>query len=78
VAVHDDGPGVAEADRTAVFDRFVRLDEARSTDAGGAGLGLAIVADVIAAHGGEVSITESPLGGAAVTMRLPATVPEGD
>lgn len=77
VAVHDDGPGVPEEDRTAVFDRFVRLDEARSTDAGGAGLGLAIVADVIAAHGGEVSITDSPLGGAAVTMRL-ATVTEGD
>jgi signal transduction histidine kinase len=69
--VDDDGPGIAADDRTRVFDRFVRLDDARARDDGGAGLGLAIVTELVAAHGGEVAVTESPLGGARVTLRLP-------
>jgi len=72
LTVGDDGPGVPEAERARVFERFVRLDAARSRDAGGAGLGLAIVAEVVAAHGGEVRILASPLGGALVEVRLPA------
>lgn len=75
--VHDDGPGIPVARRTSVLGRFVRLDDARSADGGGAGLGLAIVAEVVAAHGGDVTIGDSPLGGAAVTVRLPATEPAG-
>ena len=70
--VDDDGPGVPAADRTRVFDRFVRLDDARGRAAGGSGLGLAIVAEVVARHGGTVVLGDGPLGGARVTVRLPA------
>jgi signal transduction histidine kinase len=69
--VDDDGPGVPPADRTRVFDRFVRLDEARDRAGGGSGLGLAIVAEIVAAHGGVATIGDGPLGGARVTVRLP-------
>ena len=64
--------GVPEADRERVFDRFVRLDEARRRDSGGAGLGLAVVAAVAAASGGRASVTDSALGGARFELRLPA------
>ena len=73
IAIHvdDDGPGIAEADRDAATRRFVRLDEGRARDEGGAGLGLAIASDVAAAHGGHLVITDSPIGGARVTITLP-------
>jgi signal transduction histidine kinase len=70
--VDDDGPGVPAADRSRVFERFVRLDDARARTEGGSGLGLAIVAEIVAAHGGIATIADSPLGGARVTIRLPA------
>ncbi|ROP64375.1 signal transduction histidine kinase [Curtobacterium sp. PhB115] len=70
LTVDDDGQGVAAADRDRVFERFVRLDEARSRDAGGAGLGLAIVRDAVRAHGGEVVVLDSPLGGARFEVRI--------
>ncbi|MEO7295536.1 MAG: ATP-binding protein [Candidatus Limnocylindria bacterium] len=69
--VDDDGAGITEADRDRVFERFVRLDAARARDAGGSGLGLAIVAELVAAHNGSVEISDSPLGGARVEVRLP-------
>jgi signal transduction histidine kinase len=69
--VDDDGPGIPEADRQRVFERFVRLDGARARDDGGSGLGLAIVAELVAAHGGTVAIASSPLGGARVEVTLP-------
>jgi len=73
IAIHvdDDGPGIAEADRDASTRRFVRLDEGRARDEGGAGLGLAVASDVAAAHGGRLVITDSPIGGARVTITLP-------
>ena len=71
--VDDDGPGIPAADRQRVFERFVRLDDARARDAGGSGLGLAIVAEVVGAHSGTVSIGDSRLGGARFEVRLPAT-----
>ena len=70
--VDDDGPGIPSADRERVFERFVRLDDARPRDTGGAGLGLAIVAEVVRAHGGGVEVGEAPLGGARFEVRLPA------
>ncbi|HLM63845.1 MAG TPA: HAMP domain-containing sensor histidine kinase [Acidimicrobiales bacterium] len=73
LAVEDDGPGIAAADRTRVLERFVRLDDARARDAGGSGLGLAIVAELVAAHGGSVAIGEAALGGARVEVTLPAS-----
>jgi signal transduction histidine kinase len=73
--VADDGPGVPPEQRTRVFERFVRLDDARARADGGAGLGLAIVAEVVAAHGGTVDVVGSPLGGALFRVRLP--IPAG-
>lgn len=72
VSVDDDGAGIPTADRERVFERFVRLDEARSRDAGGSGLGLAIVAQIAAAHSGRVVATDSTLGGARFVVTLPA------
>jgi signal transduction histidine kinase len=69
--VADDGPGVPPDQRARVFERFVRLDDARARADGGAGLGLAIVAEVVAAHGGTVDVVGSPLGGALFRVRLP-------
>jgi signal transduction histidine kinase len=71
LTVDDDGQGIPEADRERVFERFVRLDDARARDDGGSGLGLAIVAELVTAHGGAVAITSSPLGGARVEVTLP-------
>lgn len=62
--VTDDGQGVAAPERERVFERFVRLDEARARDDGGSGLGLAITAEIVTAHGGTVTVSESPGGGA--------------
>ncbi|PZO58248.1 MAG: sensor histidine kinase [Leifsonia xyli] len=70
LTVDDDGGGVPAGERDRVFERFVRLDEARSRDAGGAGLGLAIVRDAVRAHGGEATVTDSPLGGARFVVRI--------
>lgn len=76
LVVEDDGPGVPVELRDKVFERFARLEEARSRDAGGAGIGLALVRRVVEAHQGRVWIQDSPLGGAAVLVELPAS--EGD
>ena len=69
--VDDDGPGIAVADRQRVFDRWVRLDQARGRGEGGSGLGLALVREIARLHGGDAEITGSPLGGARVRVRLP-------
>ncbi len=71
LTVADDGPGIPEGDRARVFDRFVRLDSDRARSSGGTGLGLAIVSEVVAAHGGVVTIGDRPGGGALVTVQLP-------
>ena len=72
ITVDDDGAGVAVADRARIFERFTRLDEARSRGAGGAGLGLAIVADIARRHGGRVDVGASPAGGARFALALPS------
>ncbi|MDQ1751425.1 MAG: hypothetical protein QOE71_2481 [Pseudonocardiales bacterium] len=68
--VADDGQGIPETERERVFDRFFRLQPARDRDSGGAGLGLAIVRNVVLSHGGQVSVRDSP-GGAEFHVRLP-------
>jgi signal transduction histidine kinase len=74
LTVDDDGPGIPESERVRVLQRFVRLDEARSRDVGGSGLGLSIVDEVVRAHGGAMSIEQSPLGGARIEITLPVQV----
>ena len=76
VLVSDDGPGVPAADRQRVFGRFVRLDTPRDRAAGGAGLGLSIVAQIIEAHHGTVSVDDSPSGGARFVVDLPLAADE--
>lgn len=71
VFVDDDGPGVPLEQREAVFERFGRLQEGRSRDSGGAGLGLAVVKRIAERHGGSVEVTTSPLGGARFAMTFP-------
>jgi signal transduction histidine kinase len=71
VEVADDGDGVPAGDRERIFERFVRLDEARARDDGGAGLGLAIARDVAARHGGTLTVRDAPAGGALFELRLP-------
>jgi signal transduction histidine kinase len=78
LVVEDDGPGIPEEERQRVFQRFVRLDEARARDAGGSGLGLAIVKEIVVAHGGTVAVSSSGLGGARFVVRLPAVAGSGE
>ena len=74
VTVNDDGPGVPVAERQRIFDRFVRLDDHRAHSSGGSGLGLAMVKDLAHAHGGTVTVTDAPGGGAAFSLRFPLVI----
>ncbi|RPF28026.1 signal transduction histidine kinase [Georgenia muralis] len=67
IEVSDDGPGIPQADRERVFDRFVRLDDSRQRARGGSGLGLAIVREIATAHRGTVAVVDGPAG---ATLRL--------
>jgi two-component system, OmpR family, sensor kinase len=71
VAVADTGPGLRDGDAERVFERFYRADESRSRSSGGAGLGLSIVAAVAEAHGGAVTASSAPGGGATFEVTLP-------
>jgi len=71
VTVDDDGPGIPAEKREAVFKAFVRLEGSRNLKTGGVGLGLTIARDVVRAHGGELLLEDSPLGGLRVRLRLP-------
>jgi len=69
--VLDEGPGVPEADLTRIFERFYRVDRARSRETGGTGLGLSIVKHLVELHGGRAHATNRPGGGAVFTVALP-------
>ncbi len=73
LTIADDGPGVPLADRTRVFERFTRLDDARDRDHGGTGLGLAIAREIALHHDGSITIGDTPLGGVNITVDIPAT-----
>ncbi|MFI7217469.1 sensor histidine kinase [Micromonospora maritima] len=75
VTVTDDGPGVPAADRERVFARFTRLDDARARDAGGAGLGLAIVRELVRRAGGTVELADATPGAAAPGLRAMVRLP---
>ena len=72
VRVLDEGPGIPDEDVSRVFDRFYRAQASRDRSTGGAGLGLAIVAAIVRAHAGTVTVANRPEGGSAFTVRLPA------
>ena len=74
VTVDDDGSGVPAVDRERVFERFVRLDDAREREAGGSGLGLAIAREIARDQGGDVTLEDSPLGGLRAVLTLAATI----
>ena len=71
VVVRDHGPGVAEGELTRIFEPFHRVAESRTRDTGGDGIGLAITARVLAAHGGSAHAANAPGGGLVVTLSLP-------
>jgi two-component system osmolarity sensor histidine kinase EnvZ len=71
VTVDDDGPGIPPALREEVFKPFLRLDDARNQDEGGTGLGLAIARDIARSHGGDITLSDSPLGGLRARVRVP-------
>ncbi|WP_425532072.1 ATP-binding protein [Ancylobacter crimeensis] len=71
VSVDDDGPGIPADRREDVFRPFLRLDDARNQDAGGSGLGLTIARDAARAHGGDITLGDSPLGGLRASVRIP-------
>ena len=71
VLVDDDGPGIAPEKREDAFRPFVRLDHARNLDETGTGLGLAIALDIAHAHGGELTLDESPQGGLRAMVQIP-------
>jgi len=72
IAVADQGQGIPESEQTRIFERFYRVDAARSRETGGTGLGLAIVKHICANHGGEVTVWSEQGHGSTFTMRLPA------
>jgi signal transduction histidine kinase len=73
LTVEDDGDGIPPSKRQRIFERFVRLDEARDRDSGGSGLGLAIVAEIAAAHGASIVLLDGTLGGSRFEVRFPST-----
>jgi heavy metal sensor kinase len=77
VSVADEGPGIAPHDRERIFDRFFRVDDARSRDGGGTGLGLAIAKWAVEINGGRVRVDGRPAGGAVFRIVLPVAPAEG-
>jgi signal transduction histidine kinase len=75
VRVSDEGPGIPDADLQRVFERFYRVDKARSRETGGTGLGLSIVKHLVELHRGDVRVENDDRGGAQFVVRLPAAAP---
>ena len=78
IAVTDEGIGIAEDEQERIFERFYRVDPARSRETGGTGLGLAIVKHTIGNHGGEVGLWSRPGAGSTFTIRLPVATKRSD
>jgi two-component system osmolarity sensor histidine kinase EnvZ len=72
ISVEDDGPGIPIDRREDVFRPFLRLDASRNQDQGNSGLGLSIARDIAIAHGGDIFLSDSPMGGLRATVRVPA------
>ena len=76
LVVSDTGVGIPEADRNRIFERFYRVDKARSRDAGGTGLGLSIVRDTVRLYGGTISVAPNEPAGTTFTVLLPVWTEE--
>ncbi len=74
ISVEDDGPGIPDAEKLKVFDRFYRLDDSRARDTGGTGLGLAITKEAVLLHNGTIRVEDSPTGGSIFIITLPIAV----
>ena len=77
-AVSDTGVGISDEDLTHIFDRFYRVDKARSRESGGTGLGLSIVRQLVALHGGQITVDSTPGKGSTFTVTLPIPQKAGD
>jgi two-component system phosphate regulon sensor histidine kinase PhoR len=75
ISIEDTGEGIPAEHLTRIFERFYRVDRARSRELGGTGLGLAIVKHLARAHGGEVSVRSTPNVGTTFTIELPGDAP---
>jgi two-component system phosphate regulon sensor histidine kinase PhoR len=75
IDVTDQGPGIPTQDLPRIFERFYRVDKARARDPGGSGLGLAIVKHLVELHGGSVTVSNRPEGGARFTIELKIPAP---
>lgn len=71
VTVEDNGPGIPDAEKEHIFDRFYRLDDSRARDTGGTGLGLAIAKEAVLLHGGDISVKDARSGGSVFTIEIP-------
>ena len=78
LTVADEGVGIPEEELTKIFQRFYRVDKARSRAAGGTGLGLSIVRDTLEKRGGSISAANRPGGGAVFTVRWPQAEEGGE
>ncbi|WP_411730478.1 sensor histidine kinase [Paeniglutamicibacter sp.] len=78
ISVTDQGPGIAPEEQDRIFERFYRIDAARSRQTGGTGLGLSIVKHVVANHGGEITLWSQPGQGSTFTVRLPMLEETGE
>ena len=71
IIIDDDGTGIPESMREEIFKPFVRLDESRNSETGGVGLGLSIARDIARSHGGDIVLSNSPLGGLKAIVQIP-------
>lgn len=76
LSVQDNGIGIPEADQPHIFERFYRVDKARSRETGGTGLGLSIVRQLVTLHGGTIAVDSTPGKGSVFTVRLPLSAKE--
>ena len=72
ISVEDTGVGIPDAEKPHVFERFYRVDKARSRKAGGAGLGLSIVSDMVSRNDGSITVTDGPEGGSCFRLSFPS------